>query len=174
MSLGAGFVCTRSVVRRVRGSRARSGRRQGSGRYPGRVTFRPEAIPGVRPGAAATVPGQIDYRLARRNLIAEFKRGRLAQHEVCDAHPELVRAALHAGSEIDELCPICEDDNLVIVTYVFGPRLPAFGRCVTSKAELAKLARRREELAAYVVEVCRSCRWNHLARSFLIGGTRRR
>ena len=53
------------------------------------VTFRPGAIR----GADAGTPGEIDYRLARRALISEFKKGRLAQHEVCDAHPELRRAA---------------------------------------------------------------------------------
>ena len=52
------------------------------------MTFRPGAIRG-----AGSTPGEIDYRLARRSLISEFKKGRLAQHEVCDAHPELRRAA---------------------------------------------------------------------------------
>lgn len=117
-------------------------------------------------------PGEIDYRLARQHLVAEYRRGRLAQHEVCDAHPELVRAAREVGetSRID--CPICEADKLVLVSYVFGPRLPSHGRCITSAKELKKLSRQAGEFSCYVVEVCPSCNWNHLARTFLLNPAR--
>ncbi len=57
----------------------------------------------------------------------------------------------------------------MLVTYAFGARLPASGRCITAKGELDKLAKGRAELACYVVEVCPSCSWNHLARTFLLG-----
>ena len=131
------------------------------------VTFGPSAIRG-----ASGAPGEIDYRLARQSLISEYRKGRLAQHEVCDAHPELLRNA-RACSEPSRLrCPICEDANLVLVTYVFGPRLPASGRCVTSKDELKALATRAGEFACYVVEVCPECSWNHLARTFLLNPAR--
>ena len=40
-------------------------------------------------------------------------------------------------------CPICEEDHIVLVTYAFGARLPASGRCITTKGELAKLAKGR-------------------------------
>lgn len=128
------------------------------------MSFGPGAIRGAEPG----VPGEIDYRLTRRNLISEYRKGRLAQHEVCDAHPELMRAAREIADPSAEPCPICEQANLVLVTYVFGPKLPAHGRCITSKAELRALARRPGEHAAYVVEVCPECGWNHLARAFLL------
>ena len=129
------------------------------------MTFRPEALR----GAQSSGPGAIDYRLMRRSVISEFQKGRLAQHEVCDAHPELIRAAQNLGTPTSELCPICEDADLVLVSYVFGARLPAHGRCISSAAELAKLARSADSLACYVVEVCPECRWNHLARTYLIG-----
>jgi len=130
------------------------------------VSFRPEALRGAGPAG----PGAIDYRLMRRAIISEFKKGRLAQHEVCDAHPELVRAARNVGEATQEDCPICEEAQLVLVTFVFGPQLPAHGRCITSKGELAKLGKSARDLAAYVVEVCPECSWNHLARTFLLGG----
>ncbi|MGI8663030.1 MAG: DUF5318 family protein [Acidimicrobiales bacterium] len=120
-------------------------------------------------GAAPFTAGTIDYRLARRALVDEFRKGRLARHEVCDAHPELVRAARAVGEATSIECPICEAVNVVLVSYVFGPRLPPFGRCITTKAELAKLNRRGGDLACYVVEVCPSCSWNHLARVFPVG-----
>ena len=66
------------------------------------------------------------------------------------------------------LCPICEAAKLVLVTYVFGPRLPASGRCITSTDEMRKLAKRPGEFACYVVEVCPDCAWNHLARTFVL------
>ena len=128
------------------------------------MPFDPSGIRGTEPG----LPGEIDYRLARRALIAEFRKGRIAQHEICDAHPELLRAARNVGEESSRTCPICEDAHVVLVSYVFGPRMPPHGRCVTSKGELAKLARGGSELACYVVEVCPSCSWNHLARTFLV------
>jgi hypothetical protein len=110
--------------------------------------------------------GEVDYRLARHAVLAEYRKGRLARHEVCDAHPELVRAARNVGEESSQSCPICDDAKLVHVTYVFGTRMPASGRCVTTSRELARLARGSGARAAYVVEVCPSCSWNHLTRTF--------
>jgi hypothetical protein len=125
-------------------------------------------LPGAIEQASNSTPGEIDYRLARQALLAEYRAGRLAQHEVCDAHPELRRAAREVGRPTRIECPVCEDDVVVHVSYVFGPLLPAHGRCVTSSAELAKLASRRGQFSCYVVEVCPSCSWNHLARTFLL------
>ena len=67
------------------------------------MDFGPQAIQGAPPG----VGGTIDYRLARHALVSEFKKGRLAEHEVCDAHPELVRAASELGDPTSQPCPIC-------------------------------------------------------------------
>jgi hypothetical protein len=131
----------------------------------GPVSFRPEAVRGVQPGG----PGAIDYRLMRRSIISEFRKGRLAEHEVCDAQPELMRAAQNCGRPTAEECPICEEARLVLVSFVFGSRLPAHGRCITSDAELAQLNKRADSLACYVVEVCPECAWNHLARTYLLG-----
>ncbi len=132
----------------------------------GAVTFRPEAIRGAGQQGAG---GVIDYRLARMAVVSEFRKGRLARHEVCDAHPELRRAAQQASEPTSMECPICEEDQVVLVTYAFGSRLPASGRCITAKGEIDKLAKGRDRLACYVVEVCPSCSWNHLARTFLLG-----
>lgn len=113
--------------------------------------------------------GQVDHRLARRHLINEFRRGRLSQDQVCDAHPELIRAARNVGTELEAICPICADEQLRLVTYVFGSRLPAHGRCVSTAKEMAQLSGRgrrtssgHDELTAYVVEACVACRWHHL------------
>lgn len=116
----------------------------------------------------------VDHRLERLSLINEYRRGRLRRDQVCDAHPELIRAAKNLGAPSNVLCPICEEINLVLVTYVFGPRLPSHGRCISSKEDLAKLNLRTDELDAYVVEACVNCRWHHLLRVLPLGGRQAR
>lgn len=115
--------------------------------------------------------GEVDHRLARRRLLREFRTGRIGRNELCDAHPELVRAARNVGDRTSIRCPVCERDDVVLVTYVFGPRLPAFGRCVTTRAELQAITERVGEFTGYVVEVCPTCHWNHLARTFILPST---
>src|SRR6266542_2663644 len=133
------------------------------------MTFRADTLRGfpARPSA-----GQVDFRLARRAVLADFRKGRLSRLDVCDAHPELIRAAINCGRPATEPCPVCEEESLTLVTYVFGPRLPPNGRCVTSTAELAKLDRSPRDLTAYVVEVCPDCSWNHLSRTYRMGRSR--
>jgi len=124
-------------------------------------------------GAEGVGRAVIDHRLARRVLINEFRRGRLSQDQVCDAHPELLRAARNVGNPTTTPCPICTGSPLVLVTYVFGPRLPAHGRCVTTLAQMRQFNRRIEEYSAYVVEACPGCGWHHLLRVLPLGGRRR-
>ena len=114
----------------------------------------------------------MDFRLARNAVVSEFRKGRLTRLDVCDAHPELLRAARNVAEPTSRDCPICEASQVVHVTYVFGSRLPAHGRCITSRTELAKLDRGSRELACYVVEVCPECSWNHLVRTFPVGRRR--
>jgi hypothetical protein len=112
----------------------------------------------------------IDYSLARRMVVRDVQKGRVDRETVCDAHPELMRAARNVGEETTSDCPICEKAKLRQVSYVFGDGLKhANGRCITSDAELERLGAGVDELACYVVEVCTECSWNHLVRSFLMG-----
>ncbi len=117
------------------------------------------------------IAGTVDYRLARNAVLSEYRKGHLSRLDVCDAHPQLLRAALDAGEDLQETCPVCKQANLKLVSYAFGPRLPPSGRCVASSAELAKLARRARDLSCYVVEVCPSCWWNHLSKVVSICGS---
>ena len=119
-----------------------------------------------------TAGGVVDYRLARRALLNEFRRGRLSTTDICDAHPELHRAAVSCSRPTEDPCPVCEQVELVHVLYVFGPHLPRSGRCISSPDELRALAdraTRRGEYTCYVVEVCTECRWNHLTRVLPLG-----
>jgi hypothetical protein len=116
----------------------------------------------------------VEYGLVRHALLAALATGVLSRDDVCDAHPELVRAATHLGRSTRERCPVCEHAELREVTYVFGARLPAGGSCPATRAELLKLERREEPVQCYAVEVCVQCHFHHLARKWSAGGVRAR
>jgi Family of unknown function (DUF5318) len=116
------------------------------------------------------VPSHVDYALARRAVLNDLRRGVVKSLDVCDAHPELMRAARNVGTPMDVPCPVCSKDSLRLVSYVYGDGLKdANGRCLTKRGELEGLARKHDEFARYVVEVCHECRWNHLKRRELHG-----
>ena len=120
----------------------------------------------VSPGVTA----QVEYRIIRNGVLREVDRGRLLKTDVCDAHPELLRAARNVGRATKEVCPICDDGRLVTVTFVFGAKLPSGGRCPGTASELKALCRRPEPVLCYEVEVCPSCAWHHLMRKYPAGG----
>lgn len=125
----------------------------------------PQALLGSMPAPT----GQVDFRLARNAVLSELRKGRLGRADVCDAHPELIRAARSIGEPTPDPCPVCEDHEVVLVSYLFGPGLPPSGHTVASGAELRRLSRRGRDQTCYVVEVCPHCGWNHLARTFRVG-----
>jgi hypothetical protein len=134
------------------------------------VPFHPGALSkGV---GVARPAGVVDHRIARNALVAEYERGRLARHEVCDAHPELRRAAEHISRKTTQVCPICEDRFLVLVTYAFGPHLPKSGYAIEDRADMDKVRRTTTECTCYVIEVCVGCGWNHLLQTFPVEGFR--
>lgn len=124
-------------------------------------------------GLTSAVGGNagIDYRLMREMTLAAWRDGKVSIAELCDAQPELLRNAEFCGKPLESPCPVCESAGLVEVTYVFGPRLPGHGRCVTSDKEMARLNARKYPSWGYVVEVCIDCGWNHLTKSRAVGGS---
>ena len=112
---------------------------------------------------------EVDYRLVRQGTLKALRSGALARDLVCDAQPMLRRNAHHCGECTGEICPVCEEYEVVHVTYVFGPRLPVHGRCLSAPGELARYDARAGTFAVYTVEVCAACAWNHLVRVHSIG-----
>ena len=104
-----------TVGRRSGVDRVRAGRRRAS--TASRATAR-RAAPTLR-----TMHRVTDYALARRAVLRDFRRGALTRLDVCDAHPELMRAAQCIGTEIDDECPVCGATNLRLVSYVYGDKL---------------------------------------------------
>ena len=113
--------------------------------------------------------GIVDYALQRRARLADLFAGRASVHDVCDAHPYLLRAATFHGRPTDQACPVCRKEQLTEVHYVYGDQLKATAGQAKAPAELAEMAARLPEFSVYVVEVCRACSWNHLTTSFVMG-----
>jgi hypothetical protein len=116
----------------------------------------------------------VEFGLVRHALLAKVAAGLLRYEDICDVHPELMRAAKNLGRKTGETCPVCSEVELVEVTYVFGARLPAGGTCPSTRAELLKLERREEPVQCYAVEVCVGCSFHHLVRKWSAGGRRAR
>lgn len=113
---------------------------------------------------------RVEYRLARDAVVRDVRRGRVGAEDVCDAHPELLRAARNVGRPLGDDCPICGEERMVQVTYVFGAGLPPGGRCPGTATELDRLRRRGQPVLCYDVEVCPGCAWHHLVRKYPAGG----
>jgi hypothetical protein len=126
-------------------------------------------------GNATTADGAVvEYGLVRHALIAKYRAGRIRVEVLCDAQYDLIRAARNLGRATGEQCPVCHDVELREVTYMFGAKLPAGGYCPPTRAELVKMERREEPVQCYAVEVCVSCKFNHLARKWSAGGRKPR
>jgi hypothetical protein len=80
-----------------------------------------------------------------------------------------LRAAKFHGEPTDRPCPICHRARLTHVTYVYGDELGQYEGRVKRGPELDEMALEYGEFQVYVVEVCQSCGWNHLASSYVLG-----
>lgn len=111
----------------------------------------------------------VDYALQRKALLAEVYAGRVGTMEVCDANPYLLRAAKFHGAPSDVTCPVCRKEPLTRVSWVYGDELKHASGSARAPEELARMANLFEEFTVYVVEVCRTCGWNHLVQSYVLG-----
>jgi Family of unknown function (DUF5318) len=111
----------------------------------------------------------VDYALQRRALLADVYSGRVGTSDVCDASPYLLRAAKFHGEPGETSCPVCRKENLTLVSWVYGDELKHAAGSARTPAELARMAKLFGEFTVYVVEVCRTCAWNHLVRSYVLG-----
>ena len=110
--------------------------------------------------------GVIDYTLAKRALLRDTQRGLLSVTDICDAHPELMRAAKYVGEPTKRDCPVCGKEKLVLLAYVYGDSLKHDSGRVWSVDTGLRLTVANPGASCYVVEVCRSCQWNHLHETF--------
>src|SRR5687767_3812723 len=96
-------------------------------------------------GLNSSSGSHVDYSLARRAVLIAYRSGQVSRLEICDAHPDLLRAANHAGEPTSAGCPVCETGKLVLVSYVFSDELPKRenGK-VWPRGDLAPLLKFRE------------------------------
>lgn len=111
----------------------------------------------------------VDYALQRKALLAEFRAGRVSTTDLCDASPYLRRAAKFHGEATEHRCPVCRKGNVTLVAWVYGDELKHASGSARKPDELARMADLFSEFTVYVVEVCHSCGWNHLAMSYVLG-----
>lgn len=135
--------------------------------------------PRRRPRTLKYVQRQIvDYALQRKSRLSAVHSGRTAVAAVCDADPYLLRAAKFHGRPSETLCPICRKEQVTLVSWVFGDKLGQVSGSARSAEEISRLSTTAEEFSVHVVEVCRTCHWNHLVQSYVAGlppgSTRRR
>lgn len=116
-----------------------------------------------------TQRGLVDYALQRRSLLAGLMAGRTGVHEICDASPYLIRAAKFHGVATDVPCPVCRKEALTHVYWVYGDEIKHMAGSARNPAELERMADTYGEFNVYQVEVCRTCSWNHLVASFVMG-----
>lgn len=109
----------------------------------------------------------VDYTLAKRALLRNFRQGLLSRLEICDAHPELLRAARYLGEEVAQPCPVCERFELRRLAYVYADGLKSNNGRAFDLDEGKALAAAHQGGACYVVEVCTNCSWNHLAEALM-------
>jgi hypothetical protein len=111
----------------------------------------------------------VDYAVQRRALLAEVHAGRVGVAEVCDASPYLLRAARFHGEATDRTCPVCRKERLAQVSWIFGDTLKHAAGSARKPEEIEMLASSHADFSVYVVEVCRTCNWNHLVLSYVMG-----
>jgi len=114
----------------------------------------------------------VDYTLAKRALLAQVRTGLLGRSDICDAHPELMRAAKNVGENSRRDCPVCSNAKLRLLAYVFGDGLKDQNGRVWPLDVGLDMAADRPGSWCYVVEVCTECQWNHLSEAFVARAAR--
>jgi hypothetical protein len=128
----------------------------------------------THPISRAGGAGRVDYSLARKATLLAFREGRVSRFDICDAHPDLLRAARFCGTQTPDACPVCDRAGLVLVSYVFSDE---FGKNdngrVWDQPDIGPLLQ-MHEVRLYTVEVCAGCSWNYLRSQVMFSNGRTR
>ncbi len=135
--------------------------------YDAAMPKRRREMPAVLRPTRRQLLATVDYTLAKRALLRDFQRGVLSRFEICDAHPELLRAARYVGAPASRSCPVCDRAELKLLAYVYGDSLNGNNGRVWDLEKALKLAAANRGARCYVVEVCTGCSWNHLREAFV-------
>jgi hypothetical protein len=149
------------------------------------------------PRATVGVRSFVDYALVRQATLHDLRHGQVTTTDVCEPHPDLIRAALNHGEPSTRSCPVCRRGDagvdrldprlginggpglpgaggLVFLRYAYGDELGQFSGRIKDQTEIAELSEQTGDVKIYVVEVCISCGWNHLIASYVVGDGKQR
>ena len=136
------------------------------GRANSRTSLPAPETNGKKRGVRARL-GVVDYTLAKRSIIRQARYGLISVNEICDAHPELLRAARYVGEQAARSCPVCDGHDLRLLAYVYADELKRDNGRVWAIAQALALTSQCRDGVCYVVEVCTQCSWNYLAEAFV-------
>lgn len=103
----------------------------------------------------------VSHEWERRAVLREFRAGKKSRDQVCDADFLLRAAAEHHGVDAARPCPIC-GSPMRIILWVYGENLGRRSGSARSEEEIAELVNETGPFTVHKVEVCATCRWNHL------------
>ncbi len=106
--------------------------------------------------------GEISHRLTRARTLGQWRAGAIARRDLCDADFILVTASRFHGNPAGYPCPVCEGKDLRIVYWVYGDELGKASSTARSMEEIEAFVAEGKTFRVHTVEVCPSCRWNHL------------
>jgi hypothetical protein len=137
------------------------------GTMPGPRTRRTAAVVAKPRSKRRALLAVVDYTFAKRSLLRDFDHGIISRFDICDAHPELMRAARYVGERSSRPCPVCGKDELKLLAYVYSDHLKANNGRVWELDKALSMAADHRGARCYVVEVCIGCSWNHLREAFV-------
>lgn len=113
--------------------------------------------------------GEVSFAPLRAKALQSLRRPTLETENYCDADPILLRSAQYYGEPAGRSCPICKNENLKVLSFIFGNQLGQYSGRIKSTSELIEMQTEYGEFLVRVVEVCDNCHWNFLVYSYLLG-----
>lgn len=122
-------------------------------------------------GAMSSQPTQqvaykhvVSHEWERVQHLRQLSSGELTREEACDADFLLRAAAEHHGIDSPRRCPVC-GGAMRLTRWVYGDKLGRRAGSARSEEEIAQFVAEGIEFTVHLVEVCLTCRWNHLLTS---------
>ncbi|MBP3088224.1 hypothetical protein EML15_03555 [Corynebacterium sp. sy017] len=104
----------------------------------------------------------ISHKLQRLQVLQAWRGGHIRREEICDADFILVTAAQHHGFSAPYQCPICANNQLLFVYWVYGDELGRISSSARTLKEIQEYVEKGKSFSIHTVEVCPVCRWNHV------------
>jgi len=108
---------------------------------------------------------EVDHTLARNRELARWRDGETPVTRLRDADSRLVAAARFHGVPAPSACPLCRNDDVRLVSWIFGENLGHRSGTACGTSELDAIVAENGPCTVQVVEVCPNCRWNYRVRT---------